>query len=406
MLLNPFLAEFRTNPYPAYKMLREADRVMWQEMMQAWLVTGYDEVEAVLKDHGRFSSERQRAANRMVAQLMDQQDQGIMRRTATMLSADPPNHTRMRTLVNKAFTPRAVEQMRPHIQEIADELLDAIPDPTSFDIVKDLAVPLPIIVIAEMLGVSPSDREQFKAWSTDIASVLGSSGQPQEVLQRAQQSSQELSAYFAGIIAERRAEPREDLISALIAARDQGDRLTEDELLATCVLLLVAGNETTTNLIGNGMLALMRNPDQRRELQEDPSIIASAVEELLRYDGPVQATSRVALQDLEFAGKQIKQGQIVITFLGAANHDPKQFSDPERLDLRRPDNHHMAFGHGIHYCLGAPLARVEGQIAISTLLRRFPDIEPDFEQPEWGSSFILRGLKSLPVHSRRATKAR
>jgi cytochrome P450 len=391
------MAEFRSNPYPAYKMLRDAGRVMWQEMMQAWLVTGYDEVQAILKDHARFSSERQRSNNRLVAQLTEQQDQGMLRRTATMLSADPPSHTRMRTLVNKAFTPRAVEQMRPHIQEIADGLLDAVPDPKSFDVVKDLAIPLPIIVIAEMLGVPPSEREQFKSWSTDIASVLGSGTQPGDAIQSAQRSSEELREYFAAVIADRRKEPKKDLISALIAARDHGDALSEDELLATCVLLLVAGNETTTNLIGNGTLALLRNPDERRKLQEDPSIIVSAVEEMLRYDGPVQATSRVVLEDVEFGGKEMKPGQIVITFLGAANHDPAQFPDPERLDLRREDNRHVAFGQGIHYCLGAPLARVEGQIAISSLLRRFPHIEAAFDQPDWGNSFILRGLRSLPV---------
>jgi len=402
MMLNPFMAAFRSDPYPAYKALREADRVMWQEMMQAWLVTGYAEVQSILKDHAHFSSERQRASNRLIAQLMEQQDSGVMRRTATMLSVDPPDHTRLRTLVNKAFTPRVVERMRPHIQEIADGLLDAVSEPARLDVVRDVAIPLPIIVIAEMLGVSPSDREQFKAWSTDIAGVLGSAMQPQDSIQRAQSSSEELAAYFSAIIEQRRKEPKDDLISGLIAARDHGDALSEDELLATCVLLLVAGNETTTNLIGNGTLALLRHPDALRQLQDDPGIIVSAVEELLRFDGPVQATSRVVLKDLEFQGRQFKVGQVVITFLGAANHDPAQFSEPERLDLTRADNRHVAFGHGIHFCLGAPLARVEGQVALSTLLRRFPDTEPDFDEPDWGNSFILRGLKSLPVRSKAA----
>ena len=402
MMLNPFMAAFRSDPYPAYRALREADRVMWQEMMQAWLVTGYDEVQSILKDHAHFSSERQRASNRLIAQLMEQQDSGVMRRTATMLSVDPPDHTRLRTLVNKAFTPRVVERMRPHIQEIADGLLDAVSDPARLDVVKDLAIPLPIIVIAEMLGVSPSDREQFKAWSTDIAGVLGSAMQPQDSIQRAQSSSEELASYFSAIIEQRRKEPKDDLISGLIAARDHGDALSEDELLATCVLLLVAGNETTTNLIGNGTLALLRHPDALRQLQDDPGIIVSAVEELLRFDGPVQATSRVVLKDVEFQGRHFKAGQVVITFLGAANHDPAQFSEPERLDLTRADNRHVAFGHGIHFCLGAPLARVEGQVALSTLLRRFPDPEPDFDEPDWGNSFILRGLKSLPARSKAA----
>jgi cytochrome P450 len=403
VMLNALMGQLLSDPYPVYDALRGASRVMWQEMMQSWLVTGYDEAITILKDHEHFSSERQRSNNRMVAQMTEQTDAGLMRRTATMLSVDPPDHTRLRGLANKAFTPRVVEAMRPHIQEITDSLLDAVEEPVRIDVVKHLAVPLPIIVIAEILGVSHSDREQFKAWSTDIAGVLGSSMQPQETMQRASRSSEELSAYFGGIIAERRKEPKDDLISALIAARDHGDKLSEDELLATCILLLVAGNETTTNLIGNGMLALVRNAEARRELQEDPGVIVSAVEELLRYDGPVQATSRVVLEDVEFGGKQLKQGQMVIVFLGGANHDPSQFLEPQKLDLRRADNRHLGFGQGIHYCLGAPLARVEAQIAISTLLRRFPDLELGEEPPERGYSFILRGLRSLPLRSKVAT---
>lgn len=403
VMFNAMLGDLRSDPYPVYKAMREADPIMWNDFLQAWLLTGYDDVHAVLKDNPRFSSDRQRSSNRLVSQVMDQQQPSLMRRTPTMLSSDPPAHTRMRTLVNKAFTPRAVEKMRPHIQEIADHLLDAVED-GRVDVVKNLAIPLPIIVIAEMLGVSPSDREQFKTWSTEIAGVLGSATQPQEALDRARTSSEELADYFSRIIEQRRREPKDDLISGLIAARDKGDLLSQEELLATCVLLLVAGNETTTNLIGNGMLALLRSPGERKRLQDDPAIIVSAVEELLRYDGPVQATSRVVLEDMTFRGKDLKEGQVVITFLGAANRDPAQFEEPDRLDLTREDNRHVAFGQGIHYCVGAPLARVEGQIAISTLLRRFPDPEPAFDKPEWGSSFILRGLRSLPVRSMAASR--
>ena len=402
-MFNPLLGEFRSNPYTAYKMLRDIDPVMWQEFMQSWLVTGYDEVLTILRDNAHFSSDRARSSNRLVQQLTEQQDAGLLRRTPTMLSIDPPDHTRMRTLVNKAFTPRVVELMRPHIQEIADGLLDAASGGPDLDIVRDLAIPLPIIVIAEMLGVSPSDREQFKAWSTDIAGVLGSGRGPQEALDRASRSAAELAEYFSRIIDERRREPRDDLISGLIAARDQADALSQDELLATCTLLLVAGNETTTNLIGNGMLALLRHPEERKRLREDPGLAPSAIEELLRFDGPVQATSRVVGEDFDFRGKQFKQGQVVITFLGAANHDPAQFSEPERLDLGREDNRHLGFGQGIHYCLGAPLARVEGQIAITTLLARYPDLETDFETPDWGNSFILRGLRSLAVRVKAPT---
>jgi cytochrome P450 len=401
VLQNPFFAQLLANPYPLYKMFRDADRVMWQELMQAWLITGYDEVLAILRDHERFSSERQRANNRMVAQLTEQAEAGLMRRTGTMLSVDPPDHTRLRTLVNKAFTPRVVEAMRPHIQEITDALLDEIAGREDIDVVRDLAVPLPIIVIAEMLGVPPEQREQFKSWSTDIAGALGSSAQPQDAIGRAGRGSEELAAYFRAVIEERRRDPKDDLISGLIAARDEGDKLSEDELVATCVLLLVAGNETTTNLIGNGMLALLSNPAELTRLRGDPALIVSAVEELLRYDGPVQATSRVVVEDLEFRGKRFQKGQMVITFLGAANHDPAQFAEPERLDLGRADNRHLGFGHGIHYCLGAPLARVEAQIAIGSLLRRYPELERDESRPlERGSSFILRGLQSLPLKAK------
>jgi cytochrome P450 len=397
VMFNPL--ELRTNPYPIYKAMRDADPLLWNEFLQAGLITGYDDVQAILKDSVRFSSDRRRANNRLLVQLTEQQELSLMRRTPTMLSVDPPSHTRMRNLVNKAFTPRAVEKMRPHVQEITEALLDDVAEPGRIDVVRDLAVPLPIIVIAEMLGVSPSDREQFKTWSADIAAVLGNAP-PEEVLEKGRLASEALADYFAAIIEDRRKEPRDDLISALIAARDQADLLSQDELLATCVLLLVAGNVTTTNLIGNGIWTLVQHPEERRLLEADTSLITSAVEELLRYESPVQATSRVVSEDMEFRGKQLKKGQILIAFLGAANRDPAIFPDPDKLDLARQENRHLAFGQGIHYCLGAPLARMEGQIAIQAILRRYPEPEPEFEKPDWANSFILRGLRSLPIRSR------
>jgi cytochrome P450 len=327
------------------------------------------------------------------------QASGPAGRTPTMLSLDPPAHTRMRNLVNKAFTPRVVERMRPHIEEIADELIDALPEPGRLDVVTDLAVPLPVIVIAETLGVPLADRQRFKAWSSDIASTLAGPFQPADVLERAQVASNELADYFRDQIDLRRSEPRDDLLSALVAAEEQGDLLSEDELLATCVLLLVAGNETTTNLIGNGMLALLQNPDQRRLLQEDPSLLPAAVEEMLRYDGPAQMTSRIATEAMTLRGQQIEPGQVLLALLGAANRDPEQFPEPDRFDIRRANNRHLAFGYGIHYCIGAPLALAETQVAFETLLRRLPEPEPAGEA-QWGASFILRGLKSLPVESK------
>jgi cytochrome P450 len=302
----------------------------------------------------------------------------------------------MRNLVNKAFTPRVVERMRPRIKAIANELLDALPDSRRLDVVTDLAVPLPVIVIAETLGVPASDRERFKAWSSDIAGSLAGPFQAPEILEKAQRSANELADYFRDAIAKRRSEPRDDLLTALQAAEDKGDLLSEDEMLATCILLLVAGNETTTNLIGNGLLALVQNRRELLRLQSEPSLIASAVDEMLRYDGPAQLTSRVAIEEVTLRGKRMEPGQVVICALGAANRDPEQFPDPDRFDVTRPNNRHLAFGYGIHYCVGAPLAVAEAQIAIDALLARLPEPELDGE-PRWNTSFILRGLESLPV---------
>jgi cytochrome P450 len=398
---NPLDPRLRTDPYAIYRELREEAPVYWQPLMQTWVLTSYQDILDVLRDHASFSSERTRAKNALVQQLESYRlSSGPLGTTPTMLSIDPPAHTRMRSLANKAFTPRVVERSRPHIAEIADELLDALPQPGSLDVVADLAVPLPMIVIAGVLGVPVSDRERFKAWSSDIAASLGGPFQPQDVLDRARDSSNAIADYFRDLISKRRGEPRDDLISALIAAEEQGDLLSEDELIATCILLLIAGNETTTHLIGNGMLTLLRNPEQRRRLQTDPSLIDTAVDEILRYEGSVQMTSRVVDHDLEFRGQRFEEGQVVLLLLGAANRDPAQFPDPDRFDVARRPNRHLAFGQGIHYCLGAPLALAEAQIAFQTLLRRLPAPEAAFEEPEWGQNFVLRALKRLPVTSK------
>ena len=393
---NPFDPDYRANPYTHYHEWRSDDPVRPSDLVPAgiWILMRYADSVSVLRDR-RFSADRSQATiNQQVE--ATQVDVGPLGRAQTMLTSDPPDHTRLRTLVSKAFTPNVVEEMRPHIQEIVDELLDAVQDAGRMDVIRDLAYPLPVIVIAEMLGVRPEDREHFKKWSGDIAVTLDPVVAP-EALQRAQQSALELADYFRGVVEERRRNPRDDLISGLIAAEEQGDKLSEEELYATCMLLLIAGNETTTNLIGNGMLALLRNPDQLQKLRDDPSLIESAVEELLRYDSPVQATGRVATEDTEIGGKKIDKGDMLVTSLGAANRDPERFPDPDRLDITRQDNRHVAFGYGLHFCLGAPLARLEGQAAINTLLRRFPNLRLGTEAPEWRETITLRGLKSLPV---------
>lgn len=393
---NPFTPESLCNPYESYRLLREHDPIHYSELMDGWVLTRYDDIVAVLKDP-RFSADRRSARNRLVQATMAAQERaGPLARASTMLTSDPPEHSRLRGLAGKAFTARVVDGMRPHIQEIVDQLLNDVQDQGRMDIVEDLAYPLPVIVIAEMLGVPPERRDTFKRWSNDIVSTLGSGVASPEAMERGQRSGQEMADYFISVIEERRRAPKDDLLSGLIAAEERGDALSADEVIATCMLLLVAGNETTTNLISNGMLALFRNPDQLELLRSNPSLIESAVEELLRYDPPVQGTGRVAKESLEIDGRAVEEGQLVFCLLAAANRDPAQFADPERLDLTRGDNRHVAFGFGIHYCLGAPLARIEAQAAFSTLLRRMPELRQAGE-PEWGGTFILRGVKKLPL---------
>ncbi|MGB2696140.1 MAG: cytochrome P450 [Dehalococcoidia bacterium] len=395
MQYNPVAPDMRDNPYPFYKQLREQDPVHWSELIEAWLLTRYDDVISVLRSPD-FSADRTQANNRFTQEMMERQDQSLVARATTMLGADPPEHTRLRNLVSKAFAARTVEAMRPHIQDIAVELLDAA-DPKDFDLIRDLATPMPVIVIAEMLGVPAERRADFKHWSDDIVASLGALSSP-DVVERAQAAAQDMAEYFAGVIEERRQNLGDDLISGLIAAEERGDVLSTEEMIATCILLLAAGNETTTNLIGNGMLALARKPDQLQLLTSDFSLIESAVEEFLRYDGTVQSTARVATKPLEIEGRKIEPGQLVMTSLAAANHDPAQFDNPDELDITRQDNRHVALGFGIHFCLGAPLARIEAQTAFRELLSRWPNPQLVSNEVDWNPSFILRGPKSLPLN--------
>ncbi|HEY7648805.1 MAG TPA: cytochrome P450 [Methylomirabilota bacterium] len=388
---NPMAPEFLADPYPTYHRLRAEDPVHWSPL-GFWVLTRYDDVVAVLRDQ-RFAKEPMIAA--VAARF------GISPGTIglSMLDRDPPDHTRLRGLVSKAFTPRVVEQLRPHIQEIVDGLLARVEGHGTMDLIEEFAYPIPVMVICELLGVPMEDHERFKTWSLDLARGLDSIMLPvdSEVALRSGIARQGLTDYFRSLIAKRRAAPRNDLLSALIAAEEAGDKLTENELLASSILLLVAGHETTVNLIGNGTLALLRHPDQLRRLRENPGLIGSAIEELLRYDGPVQRTARMPSAEATIGGKMIKPGEMVMPFIGAADRDPAQFPEPDRLDITRADNRHVAFGMGIHFCLGAPLARVEGQIAINTLVQRLPKLALATERPEHRQSLTLRGLKSLSV---------
>lgn len=393
---NPLGPEALSNPYPGYKVLREHRPVHWNDLFEAWVFTRYDDVDAVLM-HPRFSADRAKARTRFSEMIRQQQERfGPFSQAPTMLTSDPPEHTRLRRLVSKAFTPRAVEDLRPRIREIVSELLDGVAGRETFDLVDEIAYPLPVIVIAEMLGVPPEDRAEFKRWSNDVVATLSGPFTPPAVIERARKAIDELVEYMSGFIAERRARPRNDLISRLIAAEDDGQVLSEMEIFSTTILLLIAGNETTTNLIGNAMYSLLTQPDQLDLLRSDADLMPSAVEELLRFNGPVQATGRVAMEDIEVGGATVREGQIAFVLLGSANHDPAKFPDPERLDLTRNPTDHLAFGDGIHFCLGAPLARAEAQITLGALLERYPQMELAGE-PTWGGTFIIRGARKLPL---------
>ena len=391
-VFNPLLPEFHANPYPFYRALREEDPVH-ESPLGFWVCTRYDDAVMVLRDP-RFG--REGMADLLESRL------GIARdasHTRDMLFRDPPDHTRLRGLVSRAFTPRVVDVMRPHIQEIVHGLLDRVEGAGAMDVIEDLAYPLPVTVICEMLGVPTADQDVFKGWSNDIARSLDAAILPasSDVLPRGREARLAIADYFRSLIATRRKNPKPDLLSALIAAEEEGNKLSEGELVSTCILLLVAGHETTVNLIGNGLLALLQHPDQLRALRDDPALIQTGVEELLRFDGPVQRTGRMTTADVEIGGKHIPKGSVVVSVIGAANRDPKHFSDPDRLDVSRKENRHIAFGFGIHFCLGAPLARIEGQIAIGALVRRMPGLTLVSDTPEWRESSVLRGLKTLPV---------
>ncbi|GDY32077.1 cytochrome P450 family protein [Gandjariella thermophila] len=381
------------DPYPWYARLRtEAPvcRVRQEGGLEIYLVTRYEDARRALTDP-RLSKNPEVGAETLAAAGEHTYRAVAVALAGNMLGTDPPEHTRLRRLLSAAFTQRRVEGLRPRVQAITDGLLDAVSGRREVDLMDALAFPLPITVICELLGVPAADRDDFRRWTT--ASLLPY-GRPAQA-----DGTRALNEYLAALIKAKRDRPSDDLISALITASADG-RLSADEVLANAVLLLIAGHETTVNLIGNGVLALLREPHLWRELRRDPGLVPGAVEELLRYDGPVErATSRFAAEDVEIAGVTVPKGSVVIVALGSADRDPERFPDPDTVDLRRGENPHLAFGHGIHYCLGAPLARMEGQIAIGTLLRRFPDLA--LAAPAgalvWRESRLMRGLTALPV---------
>jgi cytochrome P450 PksS len=388
---------FKANPFPFYARLRAeapAYRMTLPTKETAWLITRFDDVAMVLKDE-RFVKDSSNALTPAQAANQRWFRKVFKSLTRNMLNRDPPDHTRLRGLV-KAFSPRLIEQMRGRIEMLTNDLLDAAQGRGRIDLIRDYALPLPAIVIAELLGVPVEDRHAFHRGTNAIVSAGASS----RAMLMAMPSAWWLIRYIRKLVRKRRADPRDDLVSALARAEDAGDMLSEDELMAMVFLLLAAGHETTVNLIGNGTLALLENPDQLDRLRNDPALIKPAVEEFLRYTSPVEmATERYAREDVTIAGVTIPRGEMVFAVIASANRDERQFADPDALDITREPNKHLAFGLGPHFCLGAPLARLEGQIAINTLLGRVPDLRlaaaPDL--PRWRRGLLLRGLESLPV---------
>lgn len=396
------------DPYPTYAKLRlevPVYQTKSQDGRTLWVVTRYQDVQTVLKD-ARFVKDIRSASTPEQNAALNARLQALAFRVLSqnMLSADPPSHTRLRGLISKAFTPRRTEQLRPRIEQLTDELLDAMEGKTELDLINDFAFPLPIRVISEMLGIPEADRDNFRLWSNMLIDGSG----PDSPETNRQKSASNFLQYLTQLVAERRVRPSnnssssddKDLITALIEAEEQGDKLDEEQLIAMIWLLIIAGHETTVNLIGNGMLALFQHPDQLEMLKNNPELIKPAIEELLRYNGPVEtSTSRFAGEDLVLDGQPISKGDAVLAVIAGADRDPEQFADPNNLDITRANNPHVAFGYGIHYCIGAPLARLEGQIAFRKLLERKPTIHlaVPVQELRWRPNLILRGLQTLPV---------
>jgi cytochrome P450 len=392
-LLEP---EVLANPYPLYHRLRSEDPVHWDPYLHAWVVTRYADVLSVFQ---RFSSARTPTPDQLRALGLENLAPLAQVMVLQMLFLDPPDHGRVRGLAAKAFTPRRVERLRAHIQEITDSLLHAVAasGKKEMDIIADLAYPLPAIVTAELLGVPTSDWKQLTVWSADFASVLGNFQHNPDHAPQVLRSLEEMIVYFRAAIRQQEREPRDGLIQALVNAEIDGDRLSEEEVIANTIVTMVGGQETTTNLIGNGLLTLLRNPAELGRLRADAGLLPSAVEELLRYESPSQQTARLAPADVALGDKTIRKRQAVIAVMGAANRDPERFSDPDQLDLGRQDNRHVAFAWASHFCFGAPLARIEGQTAFESVLRRMPNLQLKAGPLTWRANLGLRGLNALPV---------
>lgn len=389
-LLDP---EVLADPYPLYRRLRTEHPVFWDPYMHSWVVTRYADVVRVLRD---FSAERIRTAEQLTTMDLSELNPMAKIMVKQMLFMDPPGHKRIRSLAAAAFTPQKVEALRSHIRDIVKDLLAKVKDKGSLDVIADLAEPLPCIVTAEMFGVPVADHRQLKVWSQDFAEMLGNFEHDADCVPRILKSTQDMTAYFRSAMRKENLRP-DGLINSLANAECEGDRLTEEEVIANCIITLIGGQETTANLIASGTLTLLRNPGELKKLRGNRSLIPSAIEELLRYETPVQHTARITPEDTLIDGKQIRKRQAVIAVMAAANRDPERFPDPERLDIAREDNRHLAFGSGAHFCFGAPLARVEAQVAFEEMLKWFPTWSLEPGPLVWRSNLGIRGLTALQV---------
>jgi len=390
-------AENIQHPFPVYRWLRDQAPVHWSESLTAWVVTRYADVVDVFGNPQTFSSDRfrrideryasQRPAVQAVAEVLGH----------WLVFRDPPDHDRLRGLLQSSFTPKTLESSRERIQRTADTLLDRVVARGTMDFIREVAFPLPATVIAGLMGAPEDDLEAIKAWSDRLASYLGGAVDARDNFTEASAGVAALVRYFDALLRERERRPSDDLMTLMLRAEHQGDRLTHDEVVANCVLLLFAGHETTTNLLGNGLFHLLRHPAQAALLRADPSLLHHAVEELLRYDGPVPATVKIATEDRSWHGRTIRRGDMVMPFMASANRDPRQFPDPDTLDVRRAPERHVAFAAGMHFCLGAWLARLEARIVLDTVFRRLPDLELASAEVRWKPMIFLRGLESLPL---------
>jgi len=390
-LLDP---EMLGNPYPLFHRLRTEDPVHWDPFLHTWVVTRYADVLEVLHT---FSADRTHSPAKLEAMGLSEMSPIAELMVKQMLFMDPPQHTRLRKLASHAFTPARVAVLRTHIREITARLLDQVERPRRMDVIKDLAEPLPAIVTAEMLGVPVADWQQLKAWSAEFAEMLGNFQHNPDRVPQMLRSVSGMIGYFRQAISQQRTDPREGLVSSLIAAEVDGDRLADDEIAATCIVTMVGGQETTTNLIGNGVLTLLRHPGEMERLRANPTLVPSAVEEMLRYESPSQHTGRLAPVQRELGGKVIGKGQAVMAVMAAANRDPERFPEPDRFDVERQDNRHLAFGYAAHFCFGAALARIEGQEAFEAILRRIPDLRLAQDRLVWRNNSGLRGVCALNV---------